>query len=452
MQQLKKTLLIIDDDRLFCDSVKRGLTDLAVDVIAVGTGAEGFALAADQSIDIVMLDQKLPDGNGIQFCSPLLENNEGAKIIFITAFPSFENAVQAIKVGAYDYLSKPFEIGELHLAVSQALHTSALERVEQLQRFQQRQDRRRAVLIGADGGLKQVREMLELAMDCRSPVLITGETGTGKTILAKAIHFGGKTAKEAFIPINCAAIPENLMEAELFGHDKGAFTGAVSGNKGLFEMADQGTLFLDEIGEMPIHLQAKLLGVLDDHRIRRIGGRSFKKVDVRIITATNTQLDAAIADRRFREDLYYRLSVVHIHMPPLRERLMDIPMLCDHFISQLAPDQDIRLPAEQLEAFTKYRWPGNIRELRNILERAIIVRKENIIEPARLIHASMDNGAKKTVAVSSQAIKPLKQVEQEHITAALRAFERNYSQTAKALGISRSTLMRKLNQSASFPD
>ena len=243
MRQSKKTLLIIDDDRLFCDSVKHGLTDLAVDVIVVGTGAEGIAWAANQSIDIVLLDQKLPDGNGIQFCSPLLESNESAKIIFITAFPSFENAVQAIKVGAYDYLSKPFEIGELHLAVSQALHTSALERVEQLQRFQQRQDRGRAILIGADGGLKHVQEMLEFAVNCRSPVLITGETGTGKTILAKAIHFRGKAAKEAFIPVNCAAIPENLIEAELFGHDKGAFTGAVSGNKGLFEMADQGTHF-----------------------------------------------------------------------------------------------------------------------------------------------------------------------------------------------------------------
>jgi DNA-binding NtrC family response regulator len=436
--------VVIDDDRLLCDTVRHGLNGLGVQVLAAHTGAEGLHLCAERPVDVVLLDQKLPDGDGISFCGPLLERCEGAKIIFITAFPSFENAVQAIKVGAYDYLSKPFEVGELSLAVRQALRTLDLEHVAQVQHYQARRESDRSVLVG---DLAEVRRLVGLAAANASPVLITGETGTGKTLVAKAIHFQGGGADKAFIAVNCAAIPENLMEAELFGYEKGAFTGAVATVKGLFEMADGGTLFLDEIGEMPTHLQSKLLGALDDQQIRRLGGRTAKPVHARIITATNADLAAAVRERRFREDLYYRLGVVHICVPPLRDRLDDLPELCRSFVAQIAPDQQIRLEAQEIAALGAYPWPGNVRELRNILERAILVRTTQAIHPSRLLGAAIQ-AAPATARPAGEAAgagpRPLEALEREHIAAALRHFNGNQTHAAKALGISRSTLLRKL--------
>ncbi|MBI5551055.1 MAG: sigma-54-dependent Fis family transcriptional regulator [Desulfobacterales bacterium] len=439
----ERTLVVIDDDRLLCDTVRHGLIGLGVRVLTAHSGAEGLRLCAERPVDVVLLDQKLPDGDGISFCGPLLERNESAKIIFITAFPSFENAVQAIKVGAYDYLSKPFELGELSLTVNQALRTIDLEHVAQVQQYQGRRDSDRSVLWG---GLPEVRRLVGLAAANAAPVLITGQTGTGKTLVAKAIHFQGHGADKAFIAVNCAAIPENLMEAELFGYEKGAFTGAVATVKGLFEMADGGTLFLDEIGEMPLHLQSKLLGALDDQQIRRLGGRTLKAVHARIITATNTDLATAVRERRFREDLYYRLSVMHIAVPPLRERLEDLPELCRGFISQIAPDQVLRLEAEELAALGAYAWPGNVRELRNIIERAILVRSSNSIYPSRLLGPALHADQPPNPTVAAAGPRPLEAVEREHIRATLCHFNGNQTHAAKALGISRSTLVRKLKR------
>jgi len=295
-----RTLVVIDDDQLFCDSVQLALKESSTQVFKAHTGKDGLRICTETSADVVLLDQKRPDGDGINFCAPILECNDSAKIIFITAYPSFENAVQAIKVGAHDYLSKPFELGELRLAIDQAMRTLDLEHLEQVQHYERKQESNRTVLVGNSPAIAEVDHLITLAADASSPVLITGETGTGKTMVAKAIHFKGRAAGNAFISVNCAAIPEHLMEAELFGHEKGAFTGAVSTGKGLFEMADGGTLFLDEIGDLPPHLQSKLLGVLDDHQIRRLGGHSFKTVAVRIIAATNADLADAVKERRFR--------------------------------------------------------------------------------------------------------------------------------------------------------
>jgi len=271
---MSKTLLIIDDDTLFCDAVARFFHTGNFQVAIANSGEQGLKWCEKKGADVILLDQKLPDTRGLDLCKPLLSACEEAKIIFITAYPSFEHAVQALRSGAHDYLSKPMELEELSLAVERAFRTLELERVEQVQQFQLDQDSRKNTLIGIDGGLQPIRQLVDLACSNRSPVLITGETGTGKNVVAKAIHYRGTQQNTAFVGINCAALPENLIESELFGHEKGAFTDASSVKKGVFEMADGGTLFLDEVGEIPLHLQSKLLGVLDDGIFRRLGGQA----------------------------------------------------------------------------------------------------------------------------------------------------------------------------------
>jgi DNA-binding NtrC family response regulator len=441
-------LLVIDDDTFLGTTVAHALEDMAIAVACVQTGADGLRHCQAEPMDIILLDQKLPDANGNDLCRPLLDCCEGAKIIFITAFPSFENAIQAIKLGAYDYLTKPFGVGELRLAVGRALHTLSLERVAHLQQLQHKREGDRTILVGANGGLKPVQHLVDLAAVNRAPVLITGETGTGKTLVAKSIHYRGHLVDQPFIGVNCAAIPETLMDAEFFGHEKGAFTGAVAPGAGLFEMADGGTLFLDEISEVPFHLQSKLLGALDDHQVRRVGGQRFKRVNVRIIAATNTDLHRAVEERRFREDLYYRLGVVHIHVPPLRERLGDIADLCRFFISRIAPDQQVYLDDAQIRALGQYAWPGNVRELRNIIERAIMLRDGPQLLPANLIGQHRGPGHQPPVPDHVHDLLPLREMEFQHIRRALVNFDHNHTRAAQALGISRSTLLRKLKTMA----
>lgn len=449
MTDIDKHLLIIDDDRLFCDTVREALADLNVLVTAAHCAADGLAICKSKSIDIVLLDQKLPDTHGMDCCTPILKYRDHTKIIFITAYPSFESAVQAIKTGAHDYLSKPFEVGELRLAVSQAIRTLDLEQIEQVQQYKSRQECDHTILVGHKGGLREVRRLVDLAAGNQAPVLITGETGTGKTLAAKAIHYSGGNTGRTFIGVNCAAIPENLMEAELFGYEKGAFTGAVAAKKGIFEMAAGGTLFLDEIGEIPRHLQSKLLGVLDDHQIKRLGGQSFKPVQVRVVAATNADLETAIQNGGFREDLFYRLSVVRIHVPALRERIGDLPDLCRHFIEKIAPDHNIALDSIELRAMRAYAWPGNVRELRNVIERAILVRTDRRIYPSHLLQTN-GAAAHPTTGISisdtacTEPIMTLKALEAGYIRRALALLDNNYTHTAKALGVSRSTLMRKI--------
>ncbi len=319
LQGSKKVILIIDDDALFCDATRDFLAREQAEVLAARTGAEGLMICSEHKVDVVLLDQNLPDSQGHELCSAILGFNEQTKIIFITAHPSFDGAVKAIRVGAFDYLSKPFEMEELALSVDHALRLLDLEKVAGIEKYKRDKESGEAVLVGAGGGLAEISGLIDIAANEDAPVLITGETGTGKNVVAKAIHYKSFANREAFITINCAAIPENLIESELFGHQKGSFTGALANKKGIFEMAEGGTLFLDEIGEMPLHLQTKLLGVLEDKRVRRIGGESFFPVHVRIIAASNKELELEL-DKTFRSDLYYRLSVIRIHIPPLRER------------------------------------------------------------------------------------------------------------------------------------
>jgi DNA-binding NtrC family response regulator len=332
----KRTLLIIDDEKVLCETLTDYLQGNGLSVLSAGTGAEGLAICSQKRVDVVLLDQKLPDGEGHALAPAILERNDQTKIIFITAFPSFENAVKAVRTGAHDYLSKPLDLEELKLTVDRMLRTQDLEQVAQVHAYEQERDQARAVIIGSGGGLAGVEQIIMSATKTSAPVLITGETGTGKSLVAKSIHYLGPLSKAPFIDINCAALPENLIEAELFGYEKGAFTGAVATKKGLFEMADGGTLLLDEIGELPVHLQTKLLHALEAGEVRRVGGTTPRKVKVRVIAATNADL-VNILGKTFRQDLYYRLNVIQIHLPPLRERKQDLPALCEHLLATIAP-------------------------------------------------------------------------------------------------------------------
>jgi DNA-binding NtrC family response regulator len=443
----KKTLLIIDDEKVFCNTVRDFLENDRLEVLSAHTGAEGLEICSGRKVDVVLLDQKLPDGEGHALAPSILEKNEQAKIIFITAFPSFENAVTAVRLGAHDYLSKPFDIEELKLTVENTLRTLDLERVEQIQNYARDKDREASVLIGSDGAFAEVVRLVETAALMDAPVLITGETGTGKNLVAKSIHYNSPLARAAFISINCAALPDNLIEAELFGHEKGAFTGATSAKKGLFEMADGGTIFLDEIGDMPLHLQTKLLSVLEDKQIRRIGSTTVTPVNVRVIAATNAELENALG-KTFRKDLYYRLSVVRIHLPPLREHREDIPALCTYLLSMIARGRKVEIPEAEFAKLKEYGWPGNVRELRNILERSLFLQKGSVLAPARLIEkqACATAVVEQVAAPAAAEIKTLAAAEREIIQCALTTLSGNLTQTSKTLGISLSTLKRKLKE------
>ena len=450
MHKIRKSILIVDDDRNFSLSVRDYLQSDEVLVHVSHTGRDCLALCANNLIDIVLLDQKLPDAEGADLCAAILNSNSQAKIVFTTAFPSFDNAVKAVREGAFDYLSKPFELDELDLVVKQALRTLDLEKVEQFQNYQSDREREENVLVGESGRIREIRRLIDLAADADAPVLITGETGTGKTVAAHSIHYRGPFRHAPFISINCAALPENLIEAELFGHEKGAFTGAAGVKKGLFEVAEGGTLFLDEIGEMPLPLQAKLLGVLDDGTFRRLGGTTVHHAQVRIIAATSVDLEKAIRLRKFREDLYYRLGVIRMQLPPLRERKEDLKVLCDFLVIRVAKGRQVRLGENEIGMLMQYDWPGNVRELKNVLERAAILQQGGEIRPSEFLRTAPAKAVlltreRKSMPVAGTSTT-LDEVEKGHILSALHEHEGNYSRAARAVGISLSTLKRKLKK------
>lgn len=446
MRKVKRKILIIDDNDIFCDSVHDLLNDEITEVLIANTGKEGLNICAGNKIDVVILDQKLPDSEGVTLCPSILDQNEQTKIIFVTAFPSFNNAVKAIKVGAHDYLSKPFEMAELELTVKQAFRTLDLEKTEQIQNYRDNQETEEAELVSGEGAFDEIHKMIDIAASSEAPVLITGETGTGKNVVARAIHYKSNLPNKLFLTINCAALPDNLIESELFGSEKGAFTGATASRKGIFELADGGTLVLDEIGSMPIHLQSKLLGVLEEKRIRRVGGESFKPINVRVIASANNDLEDAIKNKEFRDDLYYRLSVIRIHIPPLRERKQDIPKLCKHFITKMSRDNKAKLVDSELNNLMDYEWPGNVRELRNVIERSLIIQRGQPLKPSQLLRLNYSTERSNTDIISKDEkdVIPLETMENLCIKEALEKYNFNYSQTAKALGISLSTLKRKV--------
>lgn len=455
MSHPEQQLLIIDDDASFRQAVVDYFSSPRRPILGVGTGGEGVAVCAERRVDVVLLDQNLPDGRGLEFCRSILQRREETKIIFITAYADLQDALQAVRAGAFDYLSKPVELAELEIAVERAFETLALERLANLQRQAQDREGAEAAVIASQGGLDAVRSLVENAAHSTANVLITGETGTGKSFLARAIHHLGSRHRSPFVSVNCAALPTSLAESEIFGHEKGAFTGAARVRRGVFEMADGGTLLLDEIGAMDLALQTKLLGVLEERRVRRVGGDHARPVDVRVIAATNAVLEGEGAAQLVRRDLYYRLNVIRIPLPPLRDRPQDIPVLCRHFLDQLVGPGGATPVEGECERLQAYRWPGNVRELRNILERAVAIQPLSGLRPSALLAASPDTA---TATVSEQTsmseplptpsatdeIVPLRELERRHILDSYHRLDRNLARTARTLGISESTLRRKM--------
>ncbi|MDA8100504.1 MAG: sigma-54 dependent transcriptional regulator [Nitrospiraceae bacterium] len=445
----RKTLLVIDDEKTFCVAVKDYVEDEQLEVVSAHSGAEGLSLFGKRSVDIVLLDQRLPDGDGHSLVPELLKRNEQLKIIFITAYPTFENAVAAVRSGAHDYLSKPVDMEELRITVRKALRTLDLEKVEQIHTIEQERERNQSVIIGKDGGLAEVAQLIESARKTDAPVLITGETGTGKNLVAKAIHYRGALGSAPFISVNCAALPEHLIEAELFGHEKGSFTGAIAAKKGMFELADGGTLFLDEIGDMPLHLQAKLLSAIEEGEVRRIGGAMPKAVKVRVIAATNAELEQSLG-KSFRKDLYFRLSVITIHIPPLRERRKDIPSLCEYLLKNIAPGRCIALSEDETTKMMQYDWPGNVRELGNVLERAALVMRDEEFRPSTLLQFTANRQAQPSASGgedrAAEGFTTIQTAERQLISETFKKLDGNIARTAQTLGMSLSTLKRRIKE------
>jgi len=444
----KTRLLYIEDDRVDRMAFQRFAESehFPYEYAMAKSVTEAKALLNSEVFECVIADYQLGDGTVFD----ILGFNLEIPVIITTGAGSEQIAVQAMKAGAYDYLIKDHEQNYLKVLQVTVEGALKLKRTEDRVKIQSDRESEKAVIIGADDGMASVVRLIDLAAASDSPVLITGETGTGKNLAAKAIHCRSSARGEPFISVNCLSLPENLIEAELFGYEKGAFTGAITGRKGVFEMADRGTIFLDEIGEMPLHLQGKLLSVIEDRKFRRLGGEIERSVNVRITASTNVDIEKALGST-FRKDLYYRLSIIRIHLPPLRDRPQDIPVLCHGLLKGIAGKRDVKIPDSELQKLMEYDWPGNVRELKNILERAMILQKDSELRPSELLKrtdpcATVSQTIAQGDPPADTDLVSLDEVEKRHIQLALRKFSGNRIKAAEALGISLATLKRRLKE------
>jgi DNA-binding NtrC family response regulator len=454
---MKEKILVVDDERLIRQSLEKGLVGQGYAVSSAGDGKTALRLAEEESPDLIVLDLKLPDLNGIEVLKGLRELEKDIPVLVITAYGSIDTAIQAIRAGAYDYITKPFDLEALFLSISQALEASRLKKEVTYLRSQETTRSGLHRIIGQSPAMKEVaRWVRQIAQSEASTVLLEGESGTGKDLVARTIHTESARANQPFIEVNCAALPETLIESELFGHEKGAFTDAKTRKAGLLEIANRGTLYLDEIGDMNPALQSKLLSMIENKRFRRLGGVKDLSVDVRFIAATNRDLASAVEKGGFRKDLYYRLKVFSIHLPPLRERLSDLPQLIDFFLAELQREFKKRilgLSPEAQKVLVGYPWPGNIRELRNVLERAFILCEGDRIEPGHLPPELTAPAAIPPQPGESPFRLPpegvhLESLERDLIRQALELSSGNQVRAAKLLGISRDVLryrMKKFN-------
>ncbi|MBI4641470.1 MAG: sigma-54-dependent Fis family transcriptional regulator [Candidatus Tectomicrobia bacterium] len=445
------TILILEDDEGMRESLSDTFSRRGYEVFSAGTGAEGLTIFRHQKIDLVLLDLRLPDAHGLDLLKEFKAIDDEVSVIVITAYPDVQTAISAMKGGAFDYINKPFELEELKLLVGKALETRNLK--SEVQRLQYRQRTQTGhEIIGESEAIQRVRDLIvRVAQTPHTPILIQGESGVGKELVADAIHYNSQRAGKAIIKINCSAIPETLLESELFGYEKGAFTDARQAKTGLVELADGGSLFLDEISEMNPSLQPKLLRILEGQPFRKVGGTRDIRVDVRIIAASNRDLQMLVRKGLFREDLLYRLNVITILVPPLRERKDDILMLAYSFLEVLRTDlrKEVKtLSEETKELLLSYSWPGNIRELRNVLERAMIVANSETILPEYLPPEIREVTAlnRYRPAPGDSSSLTLETLERLHILQTLEEVGGNKSEAARKLGISRNTLKEKLRK------
>ncbi|GJQ25440.1 MAG: acetoacetate metabolism regulatory protein AtoC [Phycisphaerae bacterium] len=447
----KPRILIIEDEKLIRWSLLQRFQEEGYAVEEAATADEGLAKLAAATFDLVMLDYKLPDRTGLEVLRKIREQDTEIVVLMMTAYSNVDNAVEAMRLGAYDYVSKPFKMDALMLTVAKVLETTRLRRELRDLRGQMQERFGFDRILGRCPAMARLFELIrDVASSGSSTVFLRGESGTGKDLVAKTIHYNSDRAGRPFMNITCTALSEHLLESELFGHERGAFTDAKQRKKGLLELADGGTVFLDEVGDMPPALQAKLLRFLEERAFRRVGGTTDLTVDVRVIAATNRDVNKLIAEGKFREDLFYRLNIIAVDLPPLRERGDDIRLLADYYVGTFAKEfrRDVRgLVPAAVEKLMRYTWPGNVRELRNAMERAVLLCKQPMIGPEDLVigHGASANGNSVQFELPPGGVS-LKDVEESLVRQALAMTDNNQTRAAKLLHLTRDQLRYRMDQ------
>ncbi len=438
-------VLVVDDEEPFRILMESELGRMGYSVQCVASGKEALHALATRDFEVVLLDLKMPGIGGVETLKRMKEAGVSAEVIVLTGHPDIDDAIQAMKLGAYDYLTKPARLSEVEEVLKRAAEKKRLQKENVALKRIVAQKEGSSRILGRSPAICGVLESITRVAASEANVLIQGETGTGKGLVAQALHQQSPRSARPFLAINCSAFQDQLLETELFGHERGSFTGAVTAKPGLFEVADEGTLLLDEVAEMSPAMQAKLLQVLDAGELRRVGGTRTLRVNVRVLAATNKDLTQEVSAGRFREDLYYRLNVINVTLPPLCERKEDIPILIEHFLTKFRlPGQKMKVVApEVLERFVRYRWPGNIRELANTIERIVILSPGPVIGPGD-VPADMGALRAQSVAKEEPSDLPLAEVERRHIMKALERTQGKKAEAARILGIHLKTLHRKL--------
>jgi two-component system response regulator HydG len=444
------TVFVIDDEREMVDLIALGLKKRGFTVVPFGSGADAIAAIPGRDVDVIVTDLNMKGMTGLELCQRVVADRPDIPVLMLTAFGSFETAVGAIRAGAYDFVTKPVEIEALAIAIRRAAEHRALRGEVRRLREVVANTRGRGELLGASPAMQQVFQLIDQVSTTDATVLITGESGTGKEVVAREIHNRSRRATGPFVAVNCAAVPESLLESELFGHAKGAFTDAKQSRQGLFQQAGGGTLFLDEIGEMALVLQPKLLRALQERKVRPVGGEAEAPIDVRLVAATNRDLEEMVDDKRFREDLYYRINVIHVPLPPLRARGGDVLLLAQHLLRHYAAVFDkkvVGLSTAAAERMMTYDWPGNVREVSNCLERAVALANFEEIQVDDLPDKIRASAARRHANLSGTEIPELltlEEIERRHVVRVLEACDGNRTDAAKMLGLDRKTLYRKL--------
>ena len=444
------TVFVVDDEREMVDLIALGLKKRGFQMMTFNSGAEALAAIALHDVDVIVTDLNMKGMSGLELCQKVALDRPDIPVLVLTAFGSFETAVGAIRAGAYDFVTKPVEIEALAIAVRRAAEHRSLR--GELKRLHEvvANTRGRGDLIGASPAMQQVYQLIDQVSVTDATVLITGESGTGKEVVARAIHERSRRKDGPFVALNCAAVPEQLLESELFGHAKGAFTDAQKSRQGLFQQASGGSLFLDEVGDMALTTQPKLLRALQEKRVRPVGAEAEILTDVRLITATNRDLEEMVEDKRFREDLYYRINVIHIPLPPLRTRGGDVLLLAQHMLRHYATVFDKKvmgLSAAAAERMLAYEWPGNVRELGNCLERAVALAHFEEIQVEDLPEKIRSQPTRRSTSMTGTdhpELMSLEEVERRHVLRVLEASQGNRTDAAKILDLDRKTLYRKL--------
>lgn len=440
-------IIIVDDEEPQRQQLAGFLKKQGFSVTTAESGMEAMNLCQNKSFEIALIDLKMPGMDGIELLQKLKESNPEIQVIMMTAYGSVESAVAAMKLGAYHYINKPINLEELKLNINKALESYHLMMENKYLKEELEEKYKDVQIIGNSKVVKEVLSTASRVAKTKSTVLIRGESGTGKELVARAIHALSDRGDKRFVPVSCAALPETLFESELFGHERGAFTGAIKRREGRFELADGGTLFLDEVGDIPLETQVKLLRVIEFQEFKRLGGKETLKVDVRIISATNQDLEKKIREKSFREDLYYRLNVISIFIPPLKERKEDILLLVDHFIKKANQKcgRSIKgITPEVKDIILNYDWPGNIRELENVIERGVVLSRTEVIDKTDLPYHGLVSD--KSFRYIPSASLSLKDMEKDHILRVLKEANWNLNKSAEILGIHRNTLRLKMKE------